>query len=45
MIIISTIGVVVIVAILAYLLNKSIPPSNCNGDCSQGRNCTCGAKD
>jgi uncharacterized membrane protein YphA (DoxX/SURF4 family) len=26
---------------IVYFIEKSSPKSNCNGNCNQGRNCTC----
>ena len=26
---------------IIYLIDKHTPQSKCNGDCNQGRNCTC----
>ena len=35
--------VLIVGAIIAYLL-RVVPESKCNGDCDQGRNCTCQEK-
>lgn len=26
---------------IIYFVDKRTPPSNCHGNCNQGRNCTC----
>jgi len=31
-----------IVIVAVWFLIKKVPPSNCNHNCNQGRNCDCG---
>jgi len=37
----STILILVIVAVIVIRLNRLLPKSSCTGDCNQGRNCDC----
>lgn len=39
--ILAILGIILAGAILVFGVGRYIPPSKCNGDCNQGRNCTC----
>ena len=39
-----TILILLIILAVAVTIVRRLPKSDCNGDCTQGRNCDCGSK-